>query len=322
MGRNLPAKRYKKSNPTQRTLRFLWEAGDSENSVYIDIAKSLSAINSKAYRQGLYYYVSKITVQNSGNCWFRFNTLPDTYVTQNAWKRGKKVWDKMNRIAAGDSGRSIYPAYHDFKVAMSSAGAAQPGSVLETISAIDATTIAWIPDEWALSKYVSGDPVDGAATPSDAHFADEFVAHMLGGDSPSSGTNLTSVGLIRSYCRTRAQRTDDTPVISADSDDDVLANLFDFGDSFDEIRDNLDEINDLAPYDADGKPGTASVFETVIQSQCATGLDAGQVAVASGFCVPFGLLQVTTKGGTDVGAVEILIELAPGPYHGVFAENP
>lgn len=306
-------------------MRFFWNPGsDSENTVYICIAKSLSAINSKAYRQGLYYYVNKITVQNSGNCWFRFNTVPDTYVIRNAWKRGKALWDKMNKMAAGSSGRSIYPKWHDFKVSMTGGASAQLSQTLQTISALDNSNTAWIPDEWEPSKFVSGDPVDGAATPDAAHFADEFVAHMLGSNTSSSATNLTSVGLVRSYTHTRAIQTDDRPVISSASDDDVLANLFDYGDTYDEIRANLDDINDLAPYDADAKPGAASANETCIQSQCATGHDAGQVAVAPGFCVPFGLLQVTTVGSgeTPVGNVEIVIELAPGPYHGVFAENP
>jgi hypothetical protein len=47
------------------------------------------------------------------------------------------------------------------------------------------------------------------------------------------------------------------------------------------------------------------------------------MATMPGFCVPFGLLEVLTTasgGGSDNG-ITVMIEMAPGPYHGVYAER-
>ena len=53
-GANLPAKKYKKTNPTQLRLEF---EGQGNITQFIDIGMALSAINRKFARQGVYYYV-------------------------------------------------------------------------------------------------------------------------------------------------------------------------------------------------------------------------------------------------------------------------
>ena len=93
-GANLPAKKYKKTSPTQTRLSFEF-SGDSGQD-YIDIAKALSIINRKFYRQGVYYYVNSIEVYNNEQGVVDLYTLPDNWVTKNAWNRGFQVFQKMN----------------------------------------------------------------------------------------------------------------------------------------------------------------------------------------------------------------------------------
>ena len=57
---NLPAKRYKAGERTERTLRFVWEVPNTDtletsndSNIYIDIAQALSCVNRRFYRQGL-----------------------------------------------------------------------------------------------------------------------------------------------------------------------------------------------------------------------------------------------------------------------------
>ena len=99
---NLPAKIHKAGERTETRLRFVWNAGDGNttNTIYIDLAKALSMINRRAYRQGLYYYVASIDFSNGSEAYCQVNTLPDTWMTKQAWMRGFKMWSKMNRISA------------------------------------------------------------------------------------------------------------------------------------------------------------------------------------------------------------------------------
>ena len=119
MGQNLPAKKYKAGERTARHLRFVFSVADSEAETYIDIAKALSALNHRFYRQGLYYYVAKMTIHNSSNAWVSATVVPDTWMTKQAWMRGFRVWQKMQRRAQQAGGQQqAVPIFRDFKVAM------------------------------------------------------------------------------------------------------------------------------------------------------------------------------------------------------------
>ena len=112
-GANLPAKKYKKTSPTVTRLSFEGRGGQTE---YIDIAKALSIINRKFYRQGLYYYVNSIEVYNNETGVIDIHTAPDNWVTKNAHSRGFKLFQKMNALATEPLTTGQRGAYHDFKV--------------------------------------------------------------------------------------------------------------------------------------------------------------------------------------------------------------
>ncbi len=321
---NLPAKIYKAGERTETTLRFCWDAGADGGTVYLDIAKALSIVNRRAYRQGLMYYVASASFSNGTTAYCQVNTIPDNYMTKVAWIRGFKKWSEMNRRASDGEGGSIYPKYHDFKVLMNSGA----GSTLNPCYGFLGSTTAWTADDWVISEFVTEDPYlhgGGASdTPVEAHNADQFTAHMMGAHTGSSGA-WTSIGLIHSAQDTWAFNAATEPVLLGDMDTDPISNLFDSGDTHDDVRLNLDEDNDAAPYNYDFFIGGASAHETAIGAIMRVSAGAGALARAPGFPVPLGLLEVTTSdfgdGSQSIDQVELILELVPGTYNGVYAER-
>jgi hypothetical protein len=328
---NLPAKRYKAGERTETSLRFMWHAGDGGaadgsggSTVYIDIAKALSQVNRRFYRQGLYYYVASARFSNGSTSYVQLNTIPDTWQTLVAWKRCFLQWMKMNRKANADIG-NITPKYHDFKVMMNQGS----GTTLDVAYGDITSTSAYTSDEWVTSKFVTEDPhlVDDDTGTGLEHAVtdpDQFTVHMLGPHTGSSGT-WTSIGAIRSLNDVWRRDPDaGVPIVDGDMDTDPIANLFDAGDNLDEVRLNMDTDGDEPPYNHDAMTGSASQDETVVKSLMRTGTGAGALAHSTGFCVPFGLLEVNVNDfGTagDVGLVELTLNLVPGSYHGVHAER-
>jgi hypothetical protein len=309
---NLPAKKYKKSNPTQ--LRLSFEASGNTTR-YIDIAQALSAINRKFYRQGLYYYVNSVEVYNDEQAVVDILTLPDTWVTKNAWNRGFQLFQKMNSMTDEPLSGVGRPKYHDFKVYMDAnhrAGhtstrlkphAHYPGGDTE----IGANA------EWVYSEFVSADD-DGDATQE----ADNFNVHMVGAHNGSNG-NWDSIGLIASYATSRITVDSESPNDSQVVSSDPLLNIFDMSseEQMNDIIDNLKTDNDAPPYDLTDYLGESYKHLQHV-ARVGTEVGLGRVGRAAGFCAPMGLLCISTNASTDY---RIVLNLAPGTYHGVYAER-
>jgi hypothetical protein len=305
-GANLPAKKYKKTSPTVLRLSFEGAGGTTR---YIDIARALSIINRKFYRQGVYYYVNSVELYNNSDHYVDLHTLPDTWVTKNAWNRGFKIYQEMTSLV--DTPR---PKYHDFKVRMSY-GHTEAATMDPELFDINGAYSSKAPNEWEFSKFTD--------MHSDGGAADNFTVHMIGEDQGVQG-NWDSIGLIRSYALSRgyAPLTGE-PQLRTGHQSDVLSNLFDAsGDNAEEqIMLNLDSMNDETPYDTfyHGE-NNAGAMQHV--ARLATTTTVGRVAKASGFCAPFGLICVdpaNTTSGDDTW--RIVINLAAGTYHGVYAER-
>ena len=308
-GANLPAKKYKKTSPTVLRLSFEGTGGGTR---YIDIARALSVVNRKFYRQGVYYYVNSVELYNDANHYVDLHTVPDNWVTKNAWNRGFKIFQEMN--AQSDVPR---PKYHDFKVRMSTLQASDGSNTMDPdMFGINDTHVSLPPDEWVFSKFTT--MVSGGGPDSD-----EFTAHMLGGHSDPEHTR-TSVGLIKSYQDSRAQPDPQgSPTLNSYIETDPLANLFDASSdlALRNIADNLDEDNDLTPYDASAYIGFSSSHMQHV-ARLATTQTTGRVAKASGFCAPFGLICVDpSNDNTEEDTWRIVLNLASGTYHGVYAER-
>lgn len=326
---NLPAKKHKAGQRTVTRLHFKWDAGADGGSKFIDIAKALSQVNRRAYRQGLYYYASKVTFSNAGAAYCSLNTAMDNWVTKQAWKRGYQNWMKMNRRAMADLPGNITPKYNDFKIALTGSTNLAHANYLDAAYGNTGSTSTYSSDDWVQSTFVTEDPTlidddTGTGLEISADDPDQFDAHLLGPHTGSSGS-WTSIGLIRSLGDVWAYDPEEgNPSLDADADTDPISNLFDAGDNMDEVRLNLDTDNDEAPYDNNTMPGATSADENTCAAIMRTGTGAGAYVSAPGFCIPFGLIEVfvTDFGAAEsIGAVELTIDLVPGSYNGVHAER-
>ena len=119
----------------------------------------------------------------------------------------------------------------------------------------------------------------------------------------------------------------DEPLASADMVTDPISNLFDAGDSHDDVIGLINTENDSPPYDHDNLVGALDDDDSLVVAQCATGgAGSGTVGIATGFCAPFGLIKIITDespddGSSSIGSIEVNLELVPGTYHGVYAER-
>lgn len=306
-GANLPAKKYSKKSPTVTRLSFEFDGGATQ---YIDIAMALSAINRRFYRQGVYYYVNSVEIYNNETGVVDLHTLPDTWVTKNAWNRGFRMFQKMNALV-DMPGQT--PKYHDFKVYMSDLHRTT-GSTRPSLYTINANHQLQIVDDWEYSQFVSADD-DGDAIQQ----ADNFFAHMLGGHV-GSPTNWTSIGLIKSYAETRATVQPADPSDQNIDITDPLLNLFDSSseDQINDIAQNLLDDNDQPPYNQNQYPGEAVTTMQHV-ARIGTEVGVGRVGRASGFCAPMGLICVDPYGVST--AFRVVLNLAVGTYHGVYAER-
>jgi hypothetical protein len=316
---NLPAKKYKKSNPTQLRISFELPAETGVSSRYIDIARALSIVNRKFYRQGLYYYVNSVEVYNDEKSFVDFLTIPDTWVTRNAWKRGFQLFQKMNSMVDDPISGIGRPKYHDFKVKMVSS---HNDTTAPAITNNNAKVAFYGHDgvisypgnsEWVHSKFTSAD----SNQDSDGQ-ADQFTVHMTGEHSGQSGA-WTSIGLIKSYADSRTTVALESPESDVIAPQDPLMNIFDFSDEeqMNDIIDNLRDDNDNPPYDRDDYIGE---FRRDLNQVARIGTEEGlgRVGRASGFCAPFGLICVDTDARTTL---RVVLNIAPGTYHGVYAER-
>lgn len=308
LSRNLPAKKYKHTSPTELRLSFEFSGNSTQ---FIDIAKALSAINRKFVSQQAYFYVSKVELYNNEDAFVDLHTVPDNWVTMNAYRRARALFEKQNAMLDPTISGIASAPYYDFKVYMSdrhrTTGSADPN-----MYDINSAASPLAADEWVYSQLVSADD-DGDATQE----ADNFYLHILGGHSGSSA-NWTSVGVIKSYAESRttvAVGGTESRIDSADP----LMNLFDSS-SEEQINDIITRLtadNDLPPYDRDVYIGEN--VDMAHQARLVTTTTLGRTDTAPGFCAPFGLICVDPQNTAT--AYRIVVTLASGTYHGCYAER-
>ena len=312
-GANLPAKKYKKTSPTVTRLSFEFDGGSTQ---FIDIAMALSAVNRKFYRQGVYYYVNSVEIYNNETGVVDLHTIPDNWITKNAHQRGFQLFQKMNSMVDPPVSSIGRPKYHDFKVFMNHTHATLGTSTPPALYTINgAPGVAINSDDWVYSKFVSADD-DQDATAQ----ADDFTVHMVGGDT-GSAANWQSIGLIRSYGRSRRTvEPNEVGQIANVEETDPLLNIFDFSseEQMNDLIENLEQDNDAPPYDYNIYVGEENSNLQHV-ARIGTEVGVGRVGRASGFCAPFGLICVDPHGVST--AFRVVLNLAQGTYHGVYAER-
>ena len=106
---------------TMNTHRFLYyniaHSGDGEDASYIDIARDLSAINRRLYRQGRKYSISNISVHDTqGDARVLISTAPNNWATHEAWEMAFDGWKRQRAQALLDLPGASTPRWSDFKV--------------------------------------------------------------------------------------------------------------------------------------------------------------------------------------------------------------
>lgn len=309
------ATRKKSKTPAVRYLKYeLTNSGTpgTETSHYIDLARDLSAINRRLYRQGRVYHVKRITVVSrntiaapGGTAGFiSASAAPNSWVVRNAWKRGFEVMKEMNKQATVGVSGNIAGTWADFKVHLD---ATMKAATL--LTPIDSGGNAVSLGEWVYSKFVTP---DGTAS------ADEFEVTLLGNDVGAAGSR-DSVGLVKSYANSRVTVSNPDPTVFSGASEDPLANVFDHGTVIDNIIDDLEADNDNPPYDATSYTGGASNMPKALIHQETT-LGADGRGTMGGFEAICGLIELETTSPVASDTFGVLVELAPGNYRGIAAE--
>jgi hypothetical protein len=257
--------------------------------------------------------VNSIEYYDNANEFMDIHVIPDTWITRAAYRRAKGIFDGMNEFALRNSG-DIYPKYHDFKVYMSNLHR-NTGTTAPSLYAVNQVPTVINSDDWEYSQFVSADDdQDGINN------ADNFYGHMVGANA-GSPDNWGSIGLILSYGDTRARANQSNPVVDAGYSTDPLANLMDFSseEQLNDIITRLDDDNDEPPYDNDVYVGQGNHMNHV--ARLVTTAATGRVAIGAGFCAPLGLIAVDPPDGYAGGDFRIVLNLAVGTYHGVYAEQ-
>lgn len=321
-----------KLQPAPMTMTF--ELGDGGTS-YIDLSFAASILNRRAYKQGLRWYVSSMTIYAQGtNKTVRVATLQNNWVTFQSWKKGKAMWDKMNDQVL-DNEDGIQGRYHDYKIFMDRSHlvnyvnegeqddvAVSAGKTLMPVVTNPASGAAILLDttnrEWNYSEYII--PQDGGALPP-------IEASIIMNGGSNLATSANSVGLISGYALSRARPNIVDPNAPATSADSWMNALFDMGGSDLEIRDNLVDENDQAPYpiigDTSGQeryPGGESnlagleLVSAPITS--AAGTDYSGRTIIPGFSAPCGLIYLKNDG-----PVTVQVNLVPGTHRGYMVDK-
>ena len=316
-------KRSKKTQPVVRHLLYQINTAGSagtQKTKFLDLAKGLSHVNRRLYRQGRHYKVRRINFTSNyfnepGNAErvanrVNVSVVPPSWVAANAWRRGFDTWMAHRKDLLKQTGtQGLEAAYADFKVYLNNQHRTDEGSTFDLMPVDQSgNTVNQTGAEWKYSEVVSEVNAGGSIKTHDLH--------MLG----DHATNDDSVGLIKSYGETRATVRSQMPGDDAvDNSDPLLrvgaANQNEASTVMGDIRDN----NDSPPYAIDNYPGDDANMPGALVVQQGV-IDTGDLPLG-GFVAMCGLMRIdiTTAYETE-NTIRMLVELAPGNYRGVDAE--
>jgi hypothetical protein len=305
-------------DPAVMTLNF--DIG-AKNINYIDLAKVASEVNRRFYRQGMNYAVAGFRVGYVGDesPTVAIRTLPNTWSTGASWHKFFAAWKRQQDQALIESGSPESKArYNDFKIwADTYHKTAEPTGSLSAINPGGFSTAGNTPykaGEWSYSYIVvPHDPTSGATK--------EYSLHMIGNDAS------TTKGMIHNFALSRNlpfSPDPNTPAI----DTGVLSEMFDVGETFDEVLDNVVDRNDDVPYDLDEYPdGSTNPGTGVLplhREMQFTATTIGNFQNIEGCVVPCGILQIaqnlSAPADYENSWLTLQVMMIPGSYKGYLAE--
>lgn len=305
------------SGTTQRFLRY--EVSSSSTATkhsYIDLARDLSYLNSRTYKQGREYFIKSIRFMapTAPSGTLTVSTLPCSWQVKKAYRKARTLWNKMNRMAISDSGigKKVYPKYHQFITSMYG----NP-LTLTNLEALDSNLTGQDHTgsyDWNISSYVSTGEDDGTGI---GH--DEFKQHMLGNDV-LSGTDILTVGIIKGYEQTRPLLATDEPEFPSEVNTNWMSTMFDDNQQESAIIQNMEADQTDPPYNADEVIGGTEMISPWTVGFTALGQQTPSGFVCGAFCAPLGLLEIQSQNDLAGNEMHLLVELASGPYMGVKSE--
>ncbi len=309
--------------------QLLYQVPDGAS--YIDLAKDLSKVNRRLYRQGMTYVVQDVQfgvssgMRSSDVQALTFSTMGNSWIVHNAWRKGFKAWQKMQNDFMDGDGARLKGKWADFKIYLDDSQAG--GTTLEPYAGDGAVYTA---GEWVHSNFVY----------DDAGTSRSPTIHMIG-----TSTADSAIGLIQAYGDSRNYPTSEPRHPSA-LNTGFYAEFHGVGDVDDELGSDIEDDNDLPPYDQDEYPGGATNADVAVPVRFGSVTAQQATSQMAGFIVPCGLIQVynsemslnltqhiTDEDGNVVDApgpnsvysasaaatAYVIITVAPGPYRGVLA---
>lgn len=301
---------------TQRILRFnVTHTGTDEDFHYIDIAKMLSAVNRRSYRQGMSYDVASVVFHDSASSetYIKVCTAPNTWSTQAAWKTGFEQWMKQQRAALAATELDRFGPWHDFKVYINYDMIAD----IDKPIFIDVEGNTLTAGEWIYSKYLV--PEQGAGNPDTASIGlmGAHVGTPTGGDMTYASLLEAMENSINAPQEDPSQSLHNNlwAQLSPDASDPEVIQY---------VLDDVEDDNDLPGYSPTiisgaGAAGSGRPSDPWVARECSIQGGAHKMAAVGGFTAPCGLLVIETDHGTDANTVGVTLELMPGDYKGVSA---
>ena len=197
MAKRRYTKKGSKIQPAVLTLLYQLPAGAPGIS-HIDLSQSASLVNRRFYRQGINWAVAgfKVISPSGVTGSMSVSKLPNTWVMSNAWEKGFRAWNRMNKDAM-DETMSVRPKFLDFKVYADSTHhtACRAANLLPLSALAVPATVG----EWEMSKFVIPDTSLGATGGVQER---EIIA--TGANYPGAGASgLNAVSLIEGYAASR-----------------------------------------------------------------------------------------------------------------------
>lgn len=313
----------RKKTPAHRYLhyRLSHNSGGSQDSHYFDLAKDLSILNRRLYKQGKVYSVKSITAFNtSGTTSLKVCTAPDTWMTRSAWKRGKRIHEaQFTRAIEASGGVMRMPTFHDFKVYLNSSMKGDADFYNNKVRDHNGNPAS--DGEWVYADFET-----------DMTGAKSFKVGLLGDPTDTTGNgNIDYVGLIQSYGEAR-RTVSLNPGIDSDAENEELNAVLSFANSEDvqdEVFENVLNDNDTAPYAGTGEtaltgnryPGASLNMPSsqLVRLMAVGGTSNPDVEICRGFDAICGLIEIQTTSSISDDNIDIIIELSEGEYKGVKA---
>jgi len=331
MAKRTYSRKGNKIQPAVQTLTFAVPASPAGATSFIDLSQVASLVNRRFYRQGINWAVAGFKFIGTSPGVIQVSKLPNTWVLSNAWEKGFRAWQKMNREALQES-ESVKPRFLDFKIyaddAHHSIGSAQNLLPMAGFNAA-AGTFTFTAGEWEYSKFQIPDTTSASGVQDR-----EIIA--VGANYPGAGASgLNAISLIEGYAASRAlpaindpnTPTDALRVDGSTPQNWIAATFSDGTQQTDAVLTDMVTENNQAPYpyEDDGihidtmyPNGANNVpYLQTHDYEFVTGTTIGGTTRLKGGNFPCGLVRLDVIG--DV-TLQLQIDLVPGNHRGYLCE--